>query len=856
MHKLRSRPGAKLQYALLAALFVVAVACQVQFGRDAVRDLANQYPRAPFWLDATWPRVSWVTPEATSAGVLWGDRVVTVDGRKPAGIADLMRAVRRRAPGDVLPVEVLRDGVDVQAAIRLAPTRPSTSGFVYAFAVVVWFALPALSLALGFWVAAIRPHDTRAWMLLGLLLGLIPFLMNAAGGRLDPNGWPGLLRLPALAYTVLAFTTWPIWMMLFGVYFPERWKLDRRAPWAKWILIVPLAMLAILKTAWAIGSSENFDATAFLEPWVRRSEGLSALLTIGALSLFFIGLQLKARDPETEPDSRRRLRLLHGGASWSFVPLTLICTWNLGVKGRWPIPEGPVLAFSLVWLFGFPLTMAYVIVVQRALDVKVVVRTGVQYALAQGSLLTLQVLCSAGAAFLALLLALDPNTDRLRKILLIAAGIAVVFVVRRFSGTARSWVDRKFFREAYQADRILSDLSEDVRSVADAGRLFEMVGRRIAESLHVERIAALVRADNGYVPAFALGYPCAPEARFPAGCAVIEELQRERAPLYIDRAERAGGEESAELAKLESELLLPLAGKDSLLGFLSLGPKRSEEPYSKTDVRLLRSVAAQTGLALDNTRLIAAVASETAKREVLNREMEIAREVQQRLFPQALPPVEGLEYDGACRPALGVGGDYYDFLALSGGRLGIAIGDISGKGVPAALLMASLQASVRGQAQSGPANLAKLMETVSRLVFDASPSNRYATFFYAEYEAGPRRLRYVNAGHNPPMLFRWEELLRLETGGPVVGMFRDARYEEAEVQLEAGDVIVMFTDGISESMNAADDEWGEDELARAARESLGLPAAEAIARIMQAADQFAAGAPQHDDMTLVVMKVG
>jgi sigma-B regulation protein RsbU (phosphoserine phosphatase) len=106
------------------------------------------------------------------------------------------------------------------------------------------------------------------------------------------------------------------------------------------------------------------------------------------------------------------------------------------------------------------------------------------------------------------------------------------------------------------------------------------------------------------------------------------------------------------------------------------------------------------------------------------------------------------------------------------------------------------------------------------------------------------------------MLFRGAELLRLETGGPVVGMFRGACYEEAEMQLESGDAIVMFTDGISESMNAADDEWGEEELALAARESLERPAAETIARIMQAADRFAAGAPQHDDMTLVVMKVG
>ncbi len=840
-----------MQYALLAVLFVVAVACQVQFGRDAVRDLANEYPQVPFGLAAPWPTVTWSDPALRK-----GDRLVSVDGRNPAGMADVMEAVRRRAPGDILPVEVRRDGAVVRVAIRLGPTRAGRSGFFYVFAAIAWFALPALSLALGFWVAAIRPGDSRAWMLLGLMLGLVLFLLDA-GGRVDPYvfGWPGFLRLPALIYTNLVLATWPIWMMLFGVYFPERWKLDRRAPWAKWVVIVPLAVQATLRTGWAIGEAENFDAAAFLIPSTVAASKIVGYLWVVALSLFFIGLQSKIRDPAAEPDSRRRLALLHGGTTLSFVPLTLVCTWAI-IDGRWPPSETAVLAFALVWLFGFPLTMAYVIVVQRALDVKVVVRTGVQYALAQGSLRTLQVLCSAGAALLVLLLALDPNTDRPRKILLITLCVAVAFVVKMISGTARSWVDRKFFREAYQADRILSDLSEDVRSVADAGRLFEMVGRRIAESLHVERIAALVRVDNGYVPAFALGYPCAPEARFPVGCAVIAELERDHAPLYIDRAERVSGEERAELAKLESELLLPLAGKDSLLGFLSLGPKRSEEPYSKIDVHLLRSVAAQAGLALDNTRLIAAVASETAKREVLNREMEIAREVQQRLFPQTLPPVEGLEYDGACRPALGVGGDYYDFLALSGGRLGIAIGDVSGKGVPAALLMASLQASVRGQAQGGPANLALLMESVNRLVFDASPSNRYATFFYAEYEAGLRRLRYVNAGHNPPMLFRGAELLRLETGGPVVGMFRAAPYEEAEMQLESDDVIVMFTDGISEAMNAADDEWGEDELARAARESLERPAAATIARIMQAADRFAAGAPQHDDMTLVVMKVG
>ena len=608
---------------MLAVLFVVAVACQVQFGRDVVRDLANQLPRAPFWLGLPWPTVSWTAFEAESAGLRVGDRIVSVDGKRPAGLADLMRAVRQRTPGDTLPVEATRGGAVVVAAIRLAPTRPQTPGFIYAFSAVVWFLLPALSLALGFWVAGMRPADSRAWMLLGLMLGFVQFLMDM-GGKFDPRGWPGLLRLPALAYTNLAEATWPIWMMLFGLYFPSRWRLDRLAPWLKWVLIGPLAAQTVLRLSWAIGTAERFEAIAFLEPATAPAGLIGAFLWMAAMPLFFIGIQSKKRDPATEPDSRRRLALLHVGTSWSFAPLTVICMWAM-IGWRWPLPEGPVLMFALVWLFGFPLTMTYVIVVQRALDVKVVLRMGVQYALAQGSLRTIQLLGSLGAAFLALLLALDPNTDRTSKILLIATGIAVVFVVRRFSGTARAWVDRRFFREAYQTDRILSDLSEDMRSVTDAGRLFEMVGLRIAESLHVERIAALVRADGGYVPAFALGYPCPPEAKFPAGCSVIEELERDHAPLYVGRADRVSGEERAELAKLESELLLPLAGKDSLLGFLSLGPKRSEEPYSKTDVRLLRSVAAQTGLALDNTRLIAAVASETAKREVLNRDGDRSR---------------------------------------------------------------------------------------------------------------------------------------------------------------------------------------------------------------------------------------
>jgi sigma-B regulation protein RsbU (phosphoserine phosphatase) len=265
---------------------------------------------------------------------------------------------------------------------------------------------------------------------------------------------------------------------------------------------------------------------------------------------------------------------------------------------------------------------------------------------------------------------------------------------------------------------------------------------------------------------------------------------------------------------------------------------------------------AQTALAQEVARLTTAIGRELAQRERINRELEIAREVQEHLFPQRLPPVMGLDYCGQCRPAREVGGDYYDFLELPG-RLGIAIGDVSGKGVGAALMMASLEASLRALA-SVVQDPADLMERVNNLVYQASSSNRYATLFYSEYDPATRRLIYVNAGHNPPIVVRncgrACQVLRLETGGSVIGLLPQ-RYQRGVFDHESGDLVVLYTDGVSESMNVRDEEWGEDRLIELAKMCHGVSALESVGRILAAAQAFAGGAPQHDDMTLVVFRV-
>ena len=245
-----------------------------------------------------------------------------------------------------------------------------------------------------------------------------------------------------------------------------------------------------------------------------------------------------------------------------------------------------------------------------------------------------------------------------------------------------------------------------------------------------------------------------------------------------------------------------------------------------------------------------------AAQERLERDVRIAQQVQARLFPQKAPRSAGLECHGVCRPARGVAGDYYDFLELGDGRLGIALGDVAGKGISAALLMASLQGALRSHtslSEEGPAEAAREMNSQIHALTD---SNRFATFFWACFQETGRTLTYVNAGHNAPMLLRASGTLeRLATGGPPLGVFASSRYEQRTVALATGDVLLVFSDGITEAPGPQDEEFGEARLERTLRDRVGLPAAELCSAVIDAVLRFQAGASQEDDMTVVVARV-
>jgi sigma-B regulation protein RsbU (phosphoserine phosphatase) len=254
--------------------------------------------------------------------------------------------------------------------------------------------------------------------------------------------------------------------------------------------------------------------------------------------------------------------------------------------------------------------------------------------------------------------------------------------------------------------------------------------------------------------------------------------------------------------------------------------------------------------------------AESAECERLGRELAAARQAYDQLLPYHLSPVAGLDYCGANRPALEVGGDYFDFLdflSLPSPKLGIAIGDVSGKGIPAAKMVPVLHNSLRALTIFPRADLSSLMTNLNRLVHEALSPNHFASFFYAEYEVPTRRLAYVNAGHNPPIILRSRagrrHVKRLEVGGGVLGLFPKSSYSQGTVVLESGDLVIAYTDGLSEAMNVEGQLWGEDRLIQTAQGCVGLSAAATIDTLLEAVSSFANGARQQDDIALVILQV-
>jgi sigma-B regulation protein RsbU (phosphoserine phosphatase) len=287
-------------------------------------------------------------------------------------------------------------------------------------------------------------------------------------------------------------------------------------------------------------------------------------------------------------------------------------------------------------------------------------------------------------------------------------------------------------------------------------------------------------------------------------------------------------------------------------GLILLGEKISREPYGPEDLEFLTSLSNLAIISLENARLFA----DAIERQKLEDELKIAREIQKGLLPTVIPAVPGIEIAATNISSKQVGGDYYDVLNIDDRRWVIAIGDVSGKGTPAALLMANLQATIRALVPLR-LGLAELTSRVNNLMCQNTGGTKFVTFFWAVIDAEAMTISYVNAGHNHPYLLRaGGDVERLEKGGMILGVLPTTiPYEQDVAHLEKGDVIVLFTDGVSEAMDARGVDYGEDRLEKLLRANRRLSPADLLDAISDDIRRHAGGAPQSDDITMMVLRV-
>jgi phosphoserine phosphatase RsbU/P len=499
------------------------------------------------------------------------------------------------------------------------------------------------------------------------------------------------------------------------------------------------------------------------------------------------------------------------------------------------------------------------------------------------------------------------RADIVASIFVTVATMSLLTALNRRVMTA---IDRRFFREAYDTELILTELGEAIPTLSKTKQLVELVTNKISDAFHPENVTIFLNDEEAgaYVAAFSTEASmsgAASEARlrnltlrhdeWPVN-QLRESILNSLALVDADPARRLKADrvppdhECQTLHAVRSTLMIPIVSNGLLHGLMSLGQRLSDLPYAEEDKRLLLVVANQMATFIENRKWIRHMVEE----ERSAHELEMAAEVQRHLFPASGLEDDALEIYGTCLPALGIGGDYYDYVSIDHHRTGIAVADVAGKGIAAALLMSTVQASLRCQLTSEHRPLAEVVSSMNLLLRRSTDDGSYATFFLAEFDKATHNLTYVNAGHNPPLLVRrspaWQEeagelhevsvtsqypasrvvgpgvghalpavgepvFRRLTTGGPIIGTFLNGPYEQETIHLQSGDILAVYTDGVTEAVNPAGVEFGEARLRSILAESVQLPALELAARVIAKVLEWQSQAPQHDDLTLIVVKV-
>lgn len=437
---------------------------------------------------------------------------------------------------------------------------------------------------------------------------------------------------------------------------------------------------------------------------------------------------------------------------------------------------------------------------------------------------------------------------------LFVQALLLIFTVIAFQPVLNlvEWaVDRFFGKGLSDSQNALRKLSREVLTLLEPAQLRERVVNGLSESMLLEVVYLLLPAKNGDyetpAPNGALNAYVLPRE-----CDAVKVLYAERRPMYVNElfVHHKNDELLASTLRLRVHLLVPMCHRDKLMGVLAIGRKITHTSFSYEEMNLLSLLSDQVAITLENVQL----SMEKLEKERYEKEVAVAREIQQMLLPQGLPEGAGFQVAALNIPSREIGGDFYDVVEISEQLTGVAIGDVSGKGIPGAILMSNLQAVFRANAMQNGAPHAVVSKVNNHLAASISPE-KFITFFYGIYDARKRQFIFTNAGHNFPLLYRNQKVEVVSGADLIIGVRENCEYRQQKLKLQSGDVLMLYTDGITEALNPSEALYGEKRLMQFLQQNGHRPVQEIITKIHDELVQYT-GQPQFsDDLTIVLFRV-
>jgi sigma-B regulation protein RsbU (phosphoserine phosphatase) len=504
-------------------------------------------------------------------------------------------------------------------------------------------------------------------------------------------------------------------------------------------------------------------------------------------------------------------------------------------------------------IVSVPISYGYSIFRYRLMDIDLIIKKSIIYAIVTATI----------AAFYVLIVFFTGNilgdliSQGKNEALSIIAIIIIAFMFDPLKRSVQEWVDKVFYRERHNYERALMEFGKTLPLQVELKQILNSVVETISTTMHTDRVAVVLFDGKSGNEVVSKNVPeeCCRLNGDPNGIRSLLQETKETQPIPLLKEEYNDRKvSSAELDKLADsgiELSIPMLLQDRLIGAINVGRKRSEKVYSKEDIDLLATLAGQTAIAVENSRLYEKEKSYIS----VEQELKLASRIQLEWLPKEPPSIKDFDISGKTLPAKIVGGDYFDFIDIDEKRMAICVGDVSGKGLPAAMLMAHLQSILKSQSLiiREPKDCVK---QTNKLLFKSTTSDMFVTLFFGILNKKDGSFTYCNAGHNYPILYTAAVTKPsfLKTGGLILGFKENAAYEQETIKLNHGDLLVMYSDGITDEFNPQGDQFGEDRLIDSINGCKDKNSAEIIDKIMNEVVLFGGTMPQSDDMTMVVLK--